>query len=281
MKRTIRNIFFIAFAGLFAFTACDDDETQIPIEQELTGDFIGSFEGYMTLDSIKVDTTGTPMIKFVEFPISNGLNVTVTHAQGNRMNLLFEDFDIQGNSCDFQITDIPVRTLHDAYMFSHEATVSLGLFGDYHVSLIGSIASEAISCTLEFTSPKEQDSQVGDIFVSPIKIASTCTRAKGTESSEARMETFEFKTSANANKKAELQGGEIDQMNHTIHYTCKPGADLHNLKPTITVSPKETAKVYPATDTEVNFSSGQWIFSVVAEDGTKVNYTVTITPRPE
>lgn len=281
MKRTIQSIFFIVIAGLLTFASCNDEDTKIPVEQELTGKFIGSFEGTMTLDSVKANMPEGFIRKFVEFSISNGLNVTVTHAQGNRINLLFEDFDIQGNSCDFQITDIPVRTLHDAYMFSHEATVSLGLFGDYHVALIGSIASEAISCTLEFTSPKEQDFQVGDIFVSPIKITSTCTRAKGTESSEARMETFEFKTSANANKKAELQGGEIDQMHHTIHYTCKPGADLQNLKPTITVSPKETAKVYPPTDTEVNFSSGQWIFSVVAEDGTKVNYTVTITPRPE
>lgn len=281
MKRTIRALFFIALTGLLALTSCNDDETKIPIEEELAGDFIGSFEGTMALDSIQTDSSGAAIRKFVEFPISNGLDVTVTHTQGNFMNLLFKDFYIQGHSCDFEIKDIPVRALYDSYMFSHEATASLGVFGEFHVSLVGSIASEAISCTLKFLSSKEENLQVGDVFVSPIQFTSTCTRPKGTESSEARIETFEFKTSAGVNKKAELQGGEIDQVNHTIHYTCKPEADLQKLKPTITVSPAETAKVYPASDSEVNFSYGQWIFSAVAEDGTKVNYTVTITPRTE
>ena len=193
---------------------------------------------------------------------------------------------------DNEIGECAVAALRDVvnqyantttYTLNGTATFNLEPFGECSMSIIGSANATALGCTVRLTAPgcSAATGNVGDTGFSGLTFTFISTKATGSESSEARIETFELPTSVGANKDAELEGGTIDQTNHRIAFTCKAGAKLNKLKPTITISPEETATVYPASESEVDFSSGQYIFSVVAEDGTKVNYTVTVTPREE
>ncbi|HPT22695.1 MAG TPA: DUF5018 domain-containing protein [Bacteroidales bacterium] len=69
--------------------------------------------------------------------------------------------------------------------------------------------------------------------------------------------------------------GVIDQTNKTVKITNIPGdADITTLVPTIVVSPDAT--VSPSTGSPNNFTSPV-VYTVTAEDGTSVNYTITVT----
>ena len=291
MKKHILQTLFIALAGIFSLVSCCDDESY-PIEQEMTGRFIGSFEGTVRIDSIlrvpvgegtELMPEGSIYRKETDRSTSNGLALTLTQADDKHVNMQFHDFYYQGQSWDFEVTNVEVGRLYDTYTLNGSAAIRLESLGDCEVSVIGSANAAALACTVYITCPRYSATadNVGKGGIGEIELSFICTKATGDEDNQARIETFELPTSAGANKNAELEGGTLDQANHTIHFTCKADADLSKLKPTITVSPEETAKVYPASESEVDFSSGQYIFSVVAEDGTKVNYTVTITPREE
>ena len=291
MKKHTFYTLLIALLGILPFTACSDDDNY-PTEKELTGHFIGSFEGTVSIDSILQVPIGqgTDMMpegaiykKTTEKATSNGLMLDVTPIDGKHINLALQDVYYQGHSWNFDIPNIEVGRLYDTYTLNGTATFNLEPFGECSMSIIGSANATALGCTVRLTAPgcSAATGNVGDTGFSGLTFTFISTKATGSESSEARIETFELPTSVGANKDAELEGGTIDQTNHRIAFTCKAGAKLNKLKPTITISPEKTATVYPASESEVDFSSGQYIFSVVAEDGTKVNYTVTVTPREE
>ncbi|MDP4094008.1 MAG: DUF5018 domain-containing protein [Bacillota bacterium] len=68
--------------------------------------------------------------------------------------------------------------------------------------------------------------------------------------------------------------GTIDGTNHTVAVTVPYGTDITNLSPTITVSAKAT--ISPTSGTAKDFTNPV-TYTVTAEDGSKQDYTVTVT----
>lgn len=291
MKRNILYTCLVAFIGILSFSSCNDDDDNIQIEADLAGHFIGSFDGDVRIDSIQKAAEnvtiepGTIYRHMYSVPTSNSITFTITKAEGNNVNITFEDFYFQGMSFDLEIPNVKVGRLYDTYTLQGESTLTIAPLGECNVSITGSAYSATVGCTVSITAPElpTTEENVGKGFLYQIEFTFISKQTTGNESNEARLETFEFPTSVGANENAELEGGIIDHENKTILFTCKQGEDLNRLKPTITVSPEETATVYPASESEVNFEmfNGKYIFSVVAEDGTRTNYTVIITPREE
>ncbi|WKK80471.2 DUF5018 domain-containing protein [Marivirga arenosa] len=91
------------------------------------------------------------------------------------------------------------------------------------------------------------------------------------ENTEAIIDTFIFK-----GFETEL-AATIDEENKTITALIPRKYDLTKLIPTIEIS--EFATVTPASETEIDFSKDV-IFTVVAEDGTEVEYTASIGYEP-
>ncbi|WP_340153502.1 DUF5018 domain-containing protein [uncultured Marivirga sp.] len=87
------------------------------------------------------------------------------------------------------------------------------------------------------------------------------------KNTNAKIETFVFK-----GFETEL-AASIDEENKMITAVISRDYDITKLKPTIIIS--DLASVTPASETEVDFSEDV-IYTVVAEDGTEVNYTVSI-----
>ncbi|WKV11617.1 DUF5018 domain-containing protein [Marivirga harenae] len=87
------------------------------------------------------------------------------------------------------------------------------------------------------------------------------------KNTNAKIETFGFK-----GFETEL-AASIDEENKMITAVISRDYDITKLKPTIIIS--DLASVTPASETEVDFSEDV-IYTVVAEDSTEVNYTVSI-----
>jgi hypothetical protein len=88
------------------------------------------------------------------------------------------------------------------------------------------------------------------------------------KNTEAKISSFIFKgfdTELAAN---------IDEENKTISAVISRDYDITKLTPTINIS--DLASVTPASETEVDFSEDV-IYTVVAEDGTEVNYAVSVS----
>jgi lysophospholipase L1-like esterase len=71
----------------------------------------------------------------------------------------------------------------------------------------------------------------------------------------------------------------INKTNKTISVTVKYSADLTKLTPQITVS--QNAVIVPASGTVVDFSKGPVTYTVIAEDKTTQQWTVTVTKATE
>lgn len=88
------------------------------------------------------------------------------------------------------------------------------------------------------------------------------------KSTEAKIDSFIFK-----GLDPELEA-TIDEENKTITAVIPREYDITKLAPTISIS--ELATASPASDVEIDFSDDV-VYTVVAEDGTEVEYTASVT----
>ena len=150
-------------------------------------------------------------------------------------------------------------------LLSGEQTLTLNVIGEQHVTVDGGFFGNTISLTISL-----------DFNGTPVDVTFDGTKLTGDESSEALITSFTFDASNSAN--AAVFGTTLDQDNRTISVTVQDGGDLTALVPTIEVSAGAT--VSPASGTAIDLSNGQSvIYTVVAEDGTASEYTVSVSGR--
>mgnify|MGYP000044769281 FL=1 len=264
-----KRLFYYLFAVLCTvtlFTSCSDDEgddipTVIPIEQEIAGDYKGTMDVYYV---------GVPD------PIASGLSqkVYVTKASDTAVKLELRDFVFflgseELNLGTIAVENCPVTVEGTSYKFSGNQKMTL-LVGDCDVAVSGTIGSGNLAMIV--------DVKVGGRILQ-VKVDYKGTKLAGTESTEAKILSFTFDKSVEANAVvfSELIVNEEDG---TIVFEVLKDVttdDLKKLVPTIEVSAKAT--VTPASGATVDFSSNKAIFTVVAEDGSSKIYTASISGR--
>lgn len=264
-----KRLFYYLFAVLCTvtlFTSCSDDEgddtpTVIPIEQEIAGDYKGTMDVYYV---------GVPD------PIASGLSqkVYVTKASDTAVKLELRDFVFflgseELNLGTIAVENCPVTVEGTSYKFSGNQKMTL-LVGDCDVAVSGTIGSGNLAMIV--------DVKVGGGTLQ-VKVDYKGTKLAGTESTEAKILSFTFDKSVEANAVV-FSEPIVNEEDGTIVFEVLKDVttdDLKKLVPTIEVSAKAT--VTPASGATVDFSSNKAIFTVVAEDGSSKIYTASISGR--
>ena len=225
-----------------------------PIDEQLAGEYKGLLD---------ISLGGSPIGSDIP------KNITVAKVDDETVSLTLEDFSFMGielgtikvDSCKIAGSDIPEYD----YTLSGEQTLTLNVIGEQHVTVDGGFFGNTISLTISI-----------DFNGTPVEVTFNGTKLTGNESSEALITSFTFDASYPAN--AAVFGTTLDQDNRTISVTVQDGGDLTALVPTIEVSAGAT--VSPASGTAIDLSNGQSvIYTVVAEDGTASEYTVSVSGR--
>ena len=236
----------------------DNPDITYPIDEQLAGEYKGL---------LNITLGGEPVGSDI------ARNITVAKVDDETVSLTLEDFSFMGielgtikvDSCKIAGSDIPEYD----YSLSGEQTLTLNVIGEQHVTVDGGFADNTISLTISI-----------DFNGTPVDVTFDGTKLTGNESSEALITSFTFDASNSAN--AAVFGTTLDQDNRTVSVSMNPdtaGAwDLTALVPTIEVS--QGATVTPASGTAIDLSNGQSvIYTVVAEDGTASEYTVSVSGR--
>ncbi len=232
----------------------DNPDITYPIDEQLAGEYKGL---------LNITLGGSPVGSDI------ARNITVAKVDDETVSLTLEDFSFMGielgtikvDSCKIAGSDIPEYD----YSLSGEQTLTLNVIGEQHVTVDGGFADNTISLTISI-----------DFNGTPVDVTFDGTKLTGNESSEALITSFTFDASNSAN--AAVFGTTLDQDNRTISVTVQDGGDLTALVPTIEVSAGAT--VSPASGTAIDLSNGQSvIYTVVAEDGTASEYTVSVSGR--
>ena len=232
----------------------DNPDITYPIDEQLAGEYKGL---------LNITLGGEPVGSDI------ARNITVAKVDDETVSLTLEDFSFMGielgtikvDSCKIAGSDIPEYD----YSLSGEQTLTLNVIGEQHVTVDGGFADNTISLTISI-----------DFNGTPVDVTFDGTKLTGNESSEALITSFTFDASNSAN--AAVFGTMLDQDNRTISVTVQDGGDLTALVPTIEVSAGAT--VSPASGTAIDLSNGQSvIYTVVAEDGTASEYTVSVSGR--
>lgn len=232
----------------------DNPDITYPIDEQLAGEYKGL---------LNITLGGEPVGSDI------ARNITVAKVDDETVSLTLEDFSFMGielgtikvDSCKIAGSDIPEYD----YSLSGEQTLTLNVIGEQHVTVDGGFADNTISLTISI-----------DFNGTPVDVTFDGTKLTGNESSEALITSFTFDASNSAN--AAVFGTTLDQDNRTISVTVQDGGDLTVLVPTIEVSAGAT--VSPASGTAIDLSNGQSvIYTVVAEDGTASEYTVSVSGR--
>ena len=248
--RTVRT--YIAAAGIEE--AQEPEAPDFPIDEQLAGEYKGL---------LNITLGGEPVGSDI------ARNITVAKVDDETVSLTLEDFSFMGmelgtikvDSCRIVGSDIPEYD----YTLSGEQTLTLNVIGEQHVTVDGGFFGNTISLTISL-----------DFNGTPVDVTFDGTKLTGSESSEALITSFTFDASNSAN--AAVFGTTLDQDNRTISVTVQDGGDLTALVPTIEVSAGAT--VSPASGTAIDLSNGQSvIYTVVAEDGTASEYTVSVSGR--
>lgn len=184
-----KRLFYYLFAVLCTvtlFTSCSDDEgddtpTVIPIEQEIAGDYKGTMDVYYV---------GVPD------PIASGLSqkVYVTKASDTAVKLELRDFVFflgseELNLGTIAVENCPVTVEGTSYKFSGNQKMTL-LVGDCDVAVSGTIGSGNLAMIV--------DVKVGGGTLQ-VKVDYKGTKLAGTESTEAKILSFTFDKSVEAN----------------------------------------------------------------------------------
>ena len=176
---------------------------------------------------------------------------------------------IELNLGTIAVENCPVTVEGTSYKFSGNQKMTL-LVGDCDVAVSGTIGSGNLAMIV--------DVKVGGGTLQ-VKVDYKGTKLAGTESTEAKILSFTFDKSVEANTVV-FSEPIVNEEDGTIVFEVLKDVttdDLKKLVPTIEVSAKAT--VTPASGATVDFSSNKAIFTVVAEDGSSKIYTASISGR--
>ncbi len=252
-----KNVFYCLFAASCAVTAlssCSEDYEPTPnliqaIEKDVAGDYKGTL-------SVEVDG--------ISFEPTNQ-NIVIERSGMNRVDLTISNFSFANMPLgDVTLADCILEKKGDTYTFQRTEELTLAdPVGTCPVSSAATIAKEKVEVTLDITVPALNNQKVNVVYEG--------TRLTGSENTEAKILSFTFDPSVEANAVV-ISEPVIDEAAKTISFRTLDGADISALVPTITVS--EGAMLTPASDEAVDFASPV-TYTVISEDGkTSVVYTV-------
>lgn len=267
MKNNLWKTIVIALLGAFSLVSCSDDD-----KTNIGNDLDGHYKSKAAYE-----------IRSASF-YTLSQNFTVTKVNGNHINILLESLpELRqmgsniGLKGDVEIPNVEVIQQGDIYALKSEQTVN-----NIPITLMGYANDKAINFTLfqnsiEVTVTTSGNSE-GKKY--PLGLTLAGTKMTGNESSEARITEFKFDTSKDGNKNVIAEQPVIDEANKVITFKVKAGAKVNKLIPTITVAP-ESAWVYPAGGTTMDLTEYfeedyDVVFTAVAEDGTRIPYSLKI-----
>lgn len=248
MKRNLLKLLVFVFS-MSALMACNDnDEPNIPIEKELAGTYKGSLD--ITMDGVEL-ATGLPK------------NIAITKAGVSSINLELKDFSFMGqNLGDIVIADCEMLKYKDRYTISGNQALTLPSIGECTVVASGTLIGGDFNVDLEIAVA---------VLKQTVNVSFKGAKLAGNESSEAKITSFAMDSEVITSQPI------INEETGKITFKVDEAATDDELKsaPVITVS--EKAIVSPASGVVQDFSNGKTVvYTVVAEDGTVKEYTVSI-----
>lgn len=252
-----KNLFYL-FACVFlmgVFTACsDDDDVKYPIDVELSGAYKGSMNIYY---------------EGIADPIASGLiqKVYISKASDDAIKLELKDFSVTVGSAEILVGNITVdrcvlKQQGDIYTFSGNQSLDI-VVGKCDVDVSGQIGKGDLDIEINV------DAVDAGLKV---KVNFDGKKLSGSESAEAKILSFTFDKSVEAN--SIVRGEPVITGTNIMVSVVSEATDqqLKALVPTILVSEKATVK--PGSGVSQDFSSPVK-YKVTAEDGTETVYIVT------
>ena len=244
-----KNLVFLLMAFLtLNFTACNDDDDPVyPVDEELAGTYKGTLE--IELDG---NTIASNLPK----------NVTIANAGNNAISLELKDFSFMGlNLGTIKIENCALKQVGETYSFTGNQELTLA----QPIDKCGVIVEGTIG----------NGKTKIDLDIDVAALGQKVEVLKGDENSEAKILTFTI------DNPIILEQPVIDETTHTITFKVSDEAtkeDLSALKPQFTISEKAT--VSPVSGVAQNFSDGKTVtYTVIAENGTTVEYSVSISMK--
>lgn len=254
MKKKL--LFLVALVcSMSLFSACsDDDKPVLPIEQDLAGNYKGEL-------GISIDGQSLGNLP-------QKVYITKSAAGENQLKLELKSFMFASlNLGDIQVDPCVVTENAGTYSFTGSQTITLAApIGACPVTVNGTCKDGKISINIG-VKVEALNQNVTAIFDG--------TKLSGSESSEAKITKFIFDPKVAAVDSLVLET-TIDEANKTISIAVADTAKAKYLKmlvPTIEVSAK--AILTPGSGIVQDFSQPVK-YTVMAEDGTMVEYTASV-----
>lgn len=254
----------VVSTAIITFTSCSNEETvNSPIDEELSGNYKGTIVANLLVDGSE------PMLVGEEVQ-----NIAVVKAGDNSISLSIKNFSfLDGlvNIPEIALENCELTKNGEAYEFAGTTSVNVP-----EIPLTGTVNAEGAfqNGKLHFSLDIPDADFMG--MSQHVSVTYDGTRLKGTESSEAKITKFVFDRNVAAVDSLVISQPVINEETKTITFMVADTAKaeyLTALVPTIEVSPN--AKVTPGDNEPQDFSNGKTVkYTVVAEDGTTVVYTV-------
>lgn len=258
MKNGFINAAFAMFVGLCTFTACDDDE-HLQIEKDLNG----TYKSELTCIVTEIATDGSEK-ETGNYLVPQRFTVAQSAGDVNCLDLIIQDvrFNDQ-NWGDLTLNHLKAGYYADCYTFNTETeqSVALNSLGNCVVTVTGSGNTKAVSAVIYVTTGNRC-----------FELVLTGTKLIGNESSEGAISSFVF--DANYDKANAVVTRQPEITGRDIRFHVAPGSDVTKLKATVTTTPEGMTKLYPKSNVAVDFTIPV-TYIVAAEDGTRIEYTVT------
>lgn len=258
MKNRFRNAALAAVVGLFAFTACSDDE-----HLQIAEDLNGTYKSELTCTVTEIAADGTEK-ETGDYLVPQRFTVAQSADDAGYLDLTIHDVRFSDqNWGDLTLAHLKAGYYAGRYTFNTETehNVTLNGPGSCTVTATGSGNPQAVSAVIYVTA----DNRRFELIV-------TGTKLTGSESSDGAISSFVF--DANYDKANAVVTRQPEITGHDIRFHVAPGSDVTKLKATVTTTPEETTKLYPESNTAVDFTLPV-TYIVAAEDGTRIEYTVT------
>lgn len=251
MKKNLLFLFAL-ICSMSLFTACNDDDESLPIDEELAGTYKGGLD---------IAVNGAPLAKDVP------QKIYISKAGSNQIKLELKEFSFMGIALGtIEISNSELVKKGDEYTFTGSQNLKLDVVGDCSASVAGTMNGKTIDVNIDVNVPA---------LGQTVKVNFTGNKLAGTESTEAKITAFTFDRNVAAVDSLVL-GTTIDEVNKTISIAVADTAKAQYLKmlvPTIKISDK--AVVTPGSEVVQDFNS-PIKYTVIAEDGTVVEYIATV-----
>lgn len=251
MKKNLFYLFALV-CSMSLFIACSDDDPDY--STAIDGEIVGNYKG-----TLNVTVQGQLLGKDIPQKIS------VAKAGPAAINLSLKDFSFMGIPVgDVELSNCELSKKGDTYTFTGVQKLDVQTLS-CTINAAGTVANGQVKIDMDIAAVVNGESQ-------QVKVVYEGKRLNGSESSEAKILSFAFDPSNEANAVVTEQP-KLDEATNTFTFKVLDDATSEELKalvPTVKVSDKATYSVEGGT---ADFSQTV-VYTVVAEDGTATIYKV-------